>query len=371
MGWLAMGFGSTMVGSPIVMLYTNSTGHTVLTQRLASGHSVPPVVNNPPRKATTYDTLRVLDTASTVFAFTIPANKDVSQNVIWAYCSSPPKPDGGLFQHDDSGRVTLNLGKTLDLSSPTPVPAPGSGGGNDEDVSMALSYTQRLMAAHGVLMTLAFLFFLPAGALLGRLGRTYTRSWFIGHSVLQGWICGPLILSGFIIAVVAVESKGIDHFSTTHKKVGLALFILYVIQASLGTIIHFFKPKPSKASHPALRRPPQNYLHAILGLTILGISFWQIRTGFDIEWSTTQDMDKFGPAVYRFWIAWVVIICVLYVGGLALLPRQFSQERPRPPPMETTPEEAAPKGNRSQPLPNETETAHKDTESTPSRTDST
>jgi len=302
----------------------------------------------------------VLDT-STVFAFTIPANNDKSQNVIWAYCSTPPKPDGSIFQHDDSGRIVLNLANTLDLSSPTPKPVPGgTSGDTNDDNRLELTYTQRLMAAHGVLMTLAFFFFLPAGALLARLGRTYTRSWFIGHSILQGWISGPLILSGFVIAAVEVDSKSVDHFSSTHKKVGLAIFILYILQASLGTIIHFFKPTPSKASHPARRRPPQNYLHAILGITILALSFWQIRTGFDVEWSTTQDMDKFGPAVYKFWTAWVVILCVAYVGGLALLPRQFSQEQPRPPPQATSIEGS----DHSQHPP-------KDAESVPSRTPST
>lgn len=57
----------------------------------------------------------------------------------------------------------------------------------------------------------------------------------------------------------------------THRrqKWGLTLVVLYVTQCTLGGIIHFIKSKRR------IRRPPQNYIHACLGLFIIGGSFWQ------------------------------------------------------------------------------------------------
>jgi hypothetical protein len=102
--------------------------------------------------------------------------------------------------------------------------------------------------------------------------------------------------------------------------VGKVLLGLYIFQALLGLVIHYFK-YPWRGG----RRPPQNYLHALLGLTIIGLSFWQVRNGYEVQWPV------FGNAllprgVYPAWLALVVIWPVFYFAGLALLPKQYRQE---------------------------------------------
>ena len=59
----------------------------------------------------------------------------------------------------------------------------------------------------------------------------------------------------------------------THMKWGIAIFVLYLFQVSLGAIIHFFKI-PSLARKGI--RAPQNYFHALLGIFIIGIAFYQV-----------------------------------------------------------------------------------------------
>jgi len=110
------------------------------------------------------------------------------------------------------------------------------------------------------------------------------------------------------------------HLNDVHKKWGVAIFVLYFAQGALGFIIHKLKPKNS------LRRPLQNYLHAIVGLLIIGLAFYQVKSGFDTEW-TLKTGRKIPGAVRVVWYVWVVLLPVLYFAGLALLPRQFKQER--------------------------------------------
>jgi hypothetical protein len=84
----------------------------------------------------------------------------------------------------------------------------------------------------------------------------------------------PLVITGFALGAKAVKLNGLPNLSDTHMKWGLALFVLYWAQVSLGTIIHFLKPRSF-----TLRiwgRPVQNYFHAILGLLIIGIAFYQV-----------------------------------------------------------------------------------------------
>jgi hypothetical protein len=54
------------------------------------------------------------------------------------------------------------------------------------------------------------------------------------------------------------------------------LLILYLIQSFLGVFIHAVK-FPSFA-RSRLHRPPQNYLHAVLGLAILALAAYQVRS---------------------------------------------------------------------------------------------
>lgn len=61
-------------------------------------------------------------------------------------------------------------------------------------------------------------------------------------------------------------------FSDKHQKIGLTLVILYVIQLALGLVIHVLKT-------PSLfggQRPPQNYLHVVLGIAILALAAYNV-----------------------------------------------------------------------------------------------
>ena len=162
-------------------------------------------------------------------------------------------------------------------------------------INTPLQPFQKMIVAHAVLSTIGFLILLPAGALLARYARTFTNAWFKGHMFFQlffgqsrpVWRCpciagtdgavvfaaGPVIIAGVALGIAAVKAAGVAGLDDTHKKWGVALLALYVAQCLLGEVIHRFKPSSWTVQK---KRPMQNYFHAVFGILIIGLSFYQV-----------------------------------------------------------------------------------------------
>ncbi|EJD42300.1 CBD9-like protein [Auricularia subglabra TFB-10046 SS5] len=313
-GWMAIGFGSSMVNTPMVIMWKNDDGSVTLSQRQAGGEVMPTVVPNPPRAAAV-DTAQTSALASLpTFAFSIPTVEGTRQNLIWAFGSQNPgssAEDAFLQVHRASGPVVLDVSQAVgDSGSPT----------ETEAESPPLTTSQKFVVAHAILFALAFMLLLPVGALFARLLRTSSTFWFKAHWIVQFYLTAPVIIIAFAFSVTAVQMHGGMHFNTTHKKLGLAICIIYVVQCTLGAVIHFVKD-PNRA-----RRPPQNYFHAILGLATIALALAQVRSGYAHEWTKATGREISG-GINIVWIIWVVLLPVLYFGGLAFLPKQFRQER--------------------------------------------
>ncbi|TDL21688.1 CBD9-like protein [Rickenella mellea] len=339
-GWMAIGFGQTMANSPMVIMWSNSDGSVTLSQRQASAEVMPTVVASPPRVATLSQSLTTASGSQPKFGFTIASNGLTKQNIIWAFGTTNPGSsavNAPLTQHDPSGSGTLSLdlSKTTTTtgsadpasasSSPTTTGSGSSSGGTTtgSNLSTYLPY-QKLIIAHASVSSIAFLVFLPFGALLARYLRTFSPSWFRGHWIVQFGLGGPLAITGVALGIASVSSQGVKHLDDDHKKWGIGLLILYLVQCSLGGVIHFFKPSPS--SRFSGRRPPQNYTHAVLGLAIIVLGFVQVRSGYHTEWPKMTGRSV-PNAVGIVWYIWLVVLPLAYGAGLFLLPRQFAQEK--------------------------------------------
>lgn len=210
------------------------------------------------------------------------------------------------MQHVASGAVSLNLTRiftenTVGTAVPTgppgsntylpPFPTQTSGSNYPVFQLPALLPYQQLLMAHAILCSIGFLIILPTGALIGRWARTFTDSWFRAHWIFQAVFGIPVITAGWFLGVAGIIEKEGRHFDDTHKVLGLALFGAYILQLLLGLHIHLFKssdaskarPLPGGASNKSLvqliqnsSRPFLNYCHAIFGLTIIGLSFYQV-----------------------------------------------------------------------------------------------
>jgi len=183
---------------------------------------------------------------------------------------------------------------------------------------------QMTMVSHALLCTIGFLVFLPGGAIIARYTRTFTRHWYTAHWIWQLCVCGPIIIAGVALGFKSVKTTESIPLSDPHMKTGLVLFVLYFAQIALGAFIHYYKPKSWVGPKT---RPPQNYLHAILGLAIIALAFYQVRYGFTIEYPLYSGLTVKHIAII-IWDVTVAIIAFIYFLGLVLLPRQWRQETP-------------------------------------------
>jgi len=329
-GWMAIGFGSQMVNTPMVIMWMNSDGTATLSQRKASSEAMPTVDSSPSRTATLATGLSVLSTAKPTLAFQVATNSDTTQQLIYALGTTNPGSsavNAALIQHVDYGVIQLDLSKTptsTSTGSSSTSTSYGTGSGSDSgSLEIPLKDYEKLIIAHAILCVIGFLLVLPAGALLARYLRTFVAGpvWFKSHAFIQFFIGGPIILVGVMLGVGAVSKSGALHLDDDHKRWGIAIFVLYLFQCLLGAFIHYVKEKNR------VRRPPQNYTHAILGLLVIAFALYQVHSGYDTEWPLTTGRDPLPPAVnVLFWV-WVALLPILYGAGLAFLPKQYRQER--------------------------------------------
>ena len=325
-GWMAIGFGTSMTDAAMVILWENSDGTITLSQRSASAHIMPTVDANPPQTATLAPSLSTTSGDTKSYAFSVPTeNTSGTVSLVWAFSDNRPSSaavDAPITEHVSQGRLSLNLANTITQTTPGTTPNSGSNGNSGNSPSSGsnantepLTSRERMLVAHGIVLTVGFLAFLPFGSLLARYMRTFSHHWFRGHMILQGVVAGPLIIAGFALA----NSDSSEGPASDHKRGGIAIFALYFLQVVLGWVIH--KWKPSKPG-----RPPQNYFHAVLGLVIIGFSFYQVRNGFKEEWPrvTSREEPKGAQIVLYVWLA---VFCVAYFAGLAFLGKQFRQEK--------------------------------------------
>jgi hypothetical protein len=81
----------------------------------------------------------------------------------------------------------------------------------------------------------------------------------------------------------------------------MTLVVLYIMQASLGAVIHWIKPKRGTG------RPPQNYVHAIFGLVIIALALYQVYLGYKIEWPKTTGRGPVSAIFNVIYWSWVLV----------------------------------------------------------------
>lgn len=348
LGWMGLGFGKSMVNSPLVVVWSNSDGSITVSQRLASSYVMPTVDPNPPFTATAEPSLSNLNIRRQKLVFSIPSsttnlNLNSTQDVVWAFGGTNPDssdPSATIFKHLQSGSSSLDLSKTVTLSSKNPMDPVASEGNTSQDseedneegsgvVTGPLKPFEKIFVAHAIICFTGFLILLPAGVLTARYIRTATDKWFTIHQAIQ-LSAGPVIVIGVGLGVAGVQGRKDRHFLTTHEKVGIGLFALYIAQVFLGVFVHWMRVRTSLSSPYGAapwKRPIQNYVHVIIGLLLIGASMYQVRTGYKVEWPGVTGRGDLPNVVDDIWYIWIVLPTGLYFAGLYLLKHQFRKER--------------------------------------------
>jgi Kef-type K+ transport system membrane component KefB len=177
-------------------------------------------------------------------------------------------------------------------------------------IDLSIQYN-KIVVAHLVFAILTFLVLVPSAILIARFGRTYFK-WYHHHRNIQ-LVSIAFFLVAFFLGISAAYPAPVGE--QTHYQVGVAIFVLYFVQIALGM-----------GAHRYLRKTGQRYIgyvHAPLGLIIFGLAVWNMETGWNI-WGSGYVA---GAAPRDVIYAWMGFLVLLYLIGLAFIPREIKQAR--------------------------------------------
>jgi len=191
-----------------------------------------------------------------------------------------------------------------------------------------LNNIEKVIALHAFCVSLGFLVLLPAGSLIARWGRSFTPRWFKAHWVSNMAFALPVITLGALLGPVIVYIKPTfrTHMSNAHEVCGVILVFLYYAQVVLGRYIHQQRNRLAEIGPITRPHPPLNILHICLGVSIIGLAFFQVRSGLQ-WWETITGRPPITPWAYPLWHVWIVLLPLAYFGGYVLLPHQLGLER--------------------------------------------
>jgi uncharacterized membrane protein len=170
----------------------------------------------------------------------------------------------------------------------------------DNDLEIMSRKGYKTFVAHGVFGAVAFAFLVPFAIGSAWFREILPDSWFKYH-VYANVVAGCLTLLSFLIAYIQTSLNKGAHFSEAHHRVGLALFILVLIQiiSGLTRITSDRKRIPSELisdSRYFSLRERWDALHKAFGLSILIIGLIQVGTGFNMiakEYGTRNSTSRY------------------------------------------------------------------------------
>jgi hypothetical protein len=107
---------------------------------------------------------------------------------------------------------------------------------------------------------------------------------------------GLTVACGVYAAYHAIDEASMDHFDDAHKRWGVLLVVLYVVQCAGGVLAHRIFPAGALAGR----------LHTALGLSVIALAFFQTRQGYTVEWVAATGRD----APWAFNAAWWTLLIV-------------------------------------------------------------
>ena len=183
--------------------------------------------------------------------------------------------------------------------------------------------TARVIVAHAALMALAWGLLLPGGALVLRhakhmqLRRLSAGDAFRLH-VAVNIVAMVFMTVAFALSVQYTRVQAGAHFSTLHKRGGLALFILAWLQPLNG----FARPPAGAAESRTPARRAWELLHAWFGRALVVMGLLLVLSGINEATDDGSGLRRAGQAV---WVLW----CIIALGGAALTAELATRRRRR------------------------------------------
>ncbi|KAK9893770.1 hypothetical protein P389DRAFT_212895 [Cystobasidium minutum MCA 4210] len=186
----------------------------------------------------------------------------------------------------------------------------------------------RYITVHAILGSLAALVTAPTAILVARYFRSW-RHWNSVHLALNAFTAIFIVIA-FALANVAVgdpheySGDGAD----LHHQLGLAIFIITLVQTILGIGVRFTKSPPFNYVTLQPKRNAIRYIHIAFGIATAAILYVQVYTGFD-EWdqaSASQTTVPRGVTIV-FWVLFSIEVFAYVVGWIVMEPLAWRKRK--------------------------------------------
>ncbi|CEH18086.1 Predicted membrane protein, contains DoH and Cytochrome b-561/ferric reductase transmembrane domains [Ceraceosorus bombacis] len=330
-GWTGIGQGTQMSGANILVTWPNADGSVTTSHRSAPGEVMPTEARVSAQQAQGFErnAAQSVQTQQHTISSWLFGQAEAPGTIdhIFAYAGAAKAPASAdsaatIRYHDSRGFFTLDLTKEYTGAAPAGL-AGGQGASTGDGGAGTAGYgpaqrdlsnkTTQIWFAHMMFMVLGWMLLVPLGAFIGRFGRTMFK-WFPYHSAVQS-LAVVFVIIGFALGVYNYRQRGTPQWTLLHHKLGLALFILILIQAILGATTHEIRKRTGFRWI--------GFFHIFNGVVMFGLAVWNISEGFKL-W-TWQPGNA--PRIV-IWV-WAGVVGVVYLAGLALVPREIRQDKER------------------------------------------
>jgi len=188
-----------------------------------------------------------------------------------------------------------------------------SSGASEEQVIPNMS----AWLAHGILAFIAWGVLVPT-AVQSSIMRSLFKGpmWFKLHQIFNTTAMALTVVV-FAIGVAVTNREGSLHFSNSHERMGLAMFILAIVQV-LDGVKRPHAPAPNSGEEKTSSRKAWEVGHRLGGVALLACGFWQMDAGiklYNIKYNSAgSSQEQAVSTAYRVWIGFVV--AMLVIGGL-------------------------------------------------------
>ncbi|KAF8427895.1 hypothetical protein EV426DRAFT_529278, partial [Tirmania nivea] len=332
-GWAGVGLGTRMRGATIFVIYPNAANtNLTLSPRTGEGNIEPQ--HDSSIDATVLGGTEIKD-GKWIMNFVCHncrgAVDVTSTDADFIYAQggsdsiSSDQPDASIYQHGTRGQFSMDLVAVTKTTSGNPFLSTNTGntGGNNTDTdnstsndsgegdsSAPMSKPDKTLLAHGIIMAVSWLFLLPLGATFIRfLAQTFPRPVpLYMHAGIQ-LLTFILAIVGFSLGIYTSEQNG-THWTADHQKLGVAIMVLFFLQAPMGYIHHVNYVATGK-------RQLWSHAHIWNGRLVMLLGIVNGGLGLDLAGIKRK---SFGGKVDKKWvIAYSVVAGIvgsLYIGGL-------------------------------------------------------
>ena len=263
----------------------------------------------PTEEQTLTDATVVFKDGQTVMKFTKimkePNQIEISMgnnNMLWAYGGNPTI---GYHRNKSAFAINLSSGASKEKSVPN----------------------MTVWLAHGICAFIAWGVLVPT-AVQSAIMRSLFKGpmWFKLHQIFNT-IAMALTIAVFAIGVAVTSKEGGKHFDNSHERMGLAMFILAIVQV-LDGLKRPHAPDPHSGEEKTSSRKAWEFGHRLGGVALLACGFWQMDAGmklYAVKYNGVGSTQESGVIVF-YWVWIGFVVGMLIFGGVYKFLRSKNME---------------------------------------------